>query len=153
MVLAPFEYQYFITFKDTFDEKPQWLKAAILLRKIQMDFQEGLISLGEQLRSKLNITLEEDRRSIYYALMQQSIALSLMYCIELVESQGFHSLGAFLGRTRPEESKSHKILLADNRIKEIKRLMEILQMDHPKVIPSQNLKERHAPQSILNKQG
>jgi superfamily II DNA/RNA helicase len=76
----------------------------------------------------------------------------LMYCIELVESQGFHSLGTFLGRTRPEESKSHKILLGDNRIKEIKRLMENLQMDHPKVeYLLKILKERHNPQSILNK--
>jgi hypothetical protein len=137
------------------DEKLNWLNSRNILRKnSKWIFKRDLISLGEQLRSKLSITLEEDRRSIYYALMQQSIALSLMYCIELVESQGFHSLGTFLGRTRPEESKSHKILLGDNRIKEIKRLMENLQMDHPKVqYLLKILKERHDPQSILNKRG
>ena len=152
----PSEYQYVKSIlKTMLDEKLNWLNSRNILRKnSKWIFKRDLISLGEQLRSKLSITLEEDRRSIYYALMQQSIALSLMYCIELVESQGFHSLGTFLGRTRPEESKSHKILLGDNRIKEIKRLMENLQMDHPKVqYLLKILKERHDPQSILNKRG
>ena len=152
----PSEYQYVKSIlKTMLDEKLNWLNSRNILRKnSKWIFKRDLISLGEQLRSKLNITLEDDRRSIYYALMQQSIALSLMYCIELVESQGFHSLGTFLGRTRPEESKSHKILLGDNRIKEIKRLMENLQMDHPKVqYLLKILKERHVPQSILNNRG
>ena len=152
----PSEYQYVKSIlKTMLDEKLNWLNKRNILRKnSEWIFKRDLISLGEQLRSKLNITLEEDRRSIYYALMQQSIALSLMYCIELVESQGFHSLGTFLGRTRPEESKSHKILLGDNRIKEIKRLIENLQMDHPKVqYLLKILKERHVPQSILNNRG
>ncbi|CAN5642240.1 hypothetical protein BH18THE1_BH18THE1_05830 [soil metagenome] len=152
----PSEYQYVKSIlKTMLDEKLNWLNSRNILRKnSKWIFKRDLISLGEQLRSKLNITLEEDRRSIYYALMQQSIALSLMYCIELVESQGFHSLGMFLARTRPEESKSHKIMLGDNRIKEIKRLMENLQMDHPKVqYLLKILKERHDPQSILNKRG
>jgi len=152
----PSEYQYVKSIlKTMLDEKLNWLNNRNILRKnSEWIFKRDLISLGEQLRSKLNITLEEDRRSIYYALMQQSIALSLMYCIELVESQGFHSLGTFLGRTRPEESKSHKILLGDNRIKEIKRLIENLQMDHPKVqYLLKILKERHVPQSILNNRG
>jgi len=152
----PSEYQYVKSIlKTMLDEKLNWLNKRNILRKnSEWIFKRDLISLGEQLRSKLDITLEEDRRSIYYALMQQSIALSLMYCIELVESQGFHSLGTFLGRTRPEESKSHKILLGDNRIKEIKRLMENLQMDHPKVqYLLKILKERHVPQSILNNRG
>jgi ERCC4-related helicase len=152
----PSEYQYVKSIlKTMLDEKLNWLNSRNILRKnSEWIFKRDLISLGEQLRSKLNITLEEDRRSIYYALMQQSIALSLMYCIELVESQGFHALGTFLGRTRPEVSKSHKILLGDNRIKEIKRLMENLQMDHPKVqYLLKMLKERHDPQSILNKRG
>ena len=152
----PSEYQYVKSIlKTMLDEKLNWLNNRNILRKnSEWIFKRDLISLGEQLRSKLDITLEEDRRSIYYALMQQSIALSLMYCIELVESQGFHSLGTFLGRTRPEESKSHKILLGDNRIKEIKRLIENLQMDHPKVqYLLKILKERHVPQSILNNRG
>ena len=152
----PSEYQYVKSIlKTMLDEKLNWLNKRNILRKnSEWIFKRDLISLGEQLRSKLNITLDEDRRSIYYALMQQSIALSLMYCIELVESQGFHSLGTFLGSSRPEESKSHKILLGDNRIKEIKRLMENLQMDHPKVqYLLKILKERHDPQSFLNKRG
>ncbi|HSA72545.1 MAG TPA: helicase-related protein [Nitrososphaeraceae archaeon] len=150
----PSEYQYVKSILNTMlDEKLNWLSSRNILRKnSKWIFKRDLISLGEQLRSKLNITLGEDRRSIYYALMQQSIALSLMYCIELVESQGFHSLGTFLDRTRPDETKSHKILLEDNRIKEIKRLMENLQMEHPKVqYLLKVLKERNDTQPILNK--
>lgn len=150
----PSEYQYVKSILNTMlAEKLNWLSSRNILRKnSKWIFKRDLISLGEQLRSKLNITLEEDRRSIYYALMQQSIALSLMYCIELVESQGFHSLGTFLDRTRPDETKSHKILLGDNRIKEIKRLMENLQMEHPKVqYLLKVLKERNDTQPILNK--
>ena len=78
------------------DEKLNWLNSRNILKKNSKWIQEGPDLLRRKLRSKLSITLEEDRRSIYYALMQQSIALSLMYCIELVESQGFHSLGTFL---------------------------------------------------------
>jgi Fanconi anemia group M protein len=65
--------------------------------------------------------------------MQQSIALSLMYCIELIESQGFNSLETFLNRTRGEDTKSHKMLIGDNRIKEIRRLIEQLNIEHPKI--------------------
>ena len=52
--------------------------------------------------------------------MQQSNALSLMYCIELMESQGFYSLETFLNRIQEEGGKSHKTLIDDNRIIEIK---------------------------------
>ena len=88
----PSEYQYVKSIlKTMLDEKLNWLNSRNILRKnSKWIFKRDLISLGEQLRSKLNIIIEEDRRSIYYALMQQSIALSLIYCTELVESQGFH---------------------------------------------------------------
>jgi len=150
----PSEYQYVRSIlKTMLDEKLNWLnRRNVLKRNSKWIFKRDLISLGEQLRAKLNITLEENRRSIYFALMQHSIALSLMYCIELVESQGFHSLEKFLARTRPEDSKSHKILLEDNRTREIKRFMENLQMNHPKVqYLVKILKERHDSQSFQNK--
>jgi Fanconi anemia group M protein len=56
-----------------------------------------------------------------------------MYCIELMESQGFNSLGTFLNRTQGEDTKSHKMLIGDNRIKEIRGLIEQLNIEHPKI--------------------
>jgi hypothetical protein len=81
----------------------------------------------------LSIRIEEERRPLYFGLVQQSVALSLMYCVELMESQGFYSLKIFLDRMQVEESKSHKMLLNDHRIKEVKGLIENLKTEHPKI--------------------
>ena len=83
--------------------------------------------------------------------MQQSIALSLMHCIELMESQGFYSLWNFLNRTQLEESRSHKLLLNDRRLKEVKGLIEQLKIEHPKIeYLIRILKERFDSQFNLN---
>ena len=64
--------------------------------------------------------------------MQQSSALTLMYCAELIESQGSQSLKAFLERIERDGGKAHQSLLNDNRIKEIQALLNSLQIEHPK---------------------
>ena len=61
-------------------------------------FKRDLISLGEELQYTIELTMEEQRRPLYTALMNQSSALTLMYCIELIESQGSFSLKPFLDR-------------------------------------------------------
>jgi ERCC4-related helicase len=84
--------------------------------------------------------------------MQQSIALSLMYCVELMESQGFYSLGTFLNRTKLDKSKGHKMLLNDHRIKEVKELIGQLIIEHPTIeYLIKILKERFDSQPNLNK--
>ncbi|HXW11880.1 MAG TPA: hypothetical protein VD694_03900 [Nitrososphaeraceae archaeon] len=47
---------------------------------------------------------EETRASLYFALMQQSLALTLLYCMELIESQCAASLGAFLDRIEKDSN-------------------------------------------------
>ncbi len=148
----PSEYHYVRSILNTMlKEKLNWLVTRNMIKKnSKWIFKRDLISLGEQLRQNLNVTIEE-RRSVYFALMQQSIALLLMYCVELMESQGFYSLGAFLNRTQLEESKSHKMLLNDHRIKEVKELIEQLIIEHPKIeYLIKILKERFDTQSNLN---
>jgi Fanconi anemia group M protein len=116
------------------DEKLNWLISRnIVTKNSKWIFKRDLISLGDELRRTLLTIREDQRRLLYFALMQQSIALSLMYCIELIESQGFHSLRTFLNRTQEEDTKSHKMLIGDNRIKEIRRLIEQLNIEHPKI--------------------
>jgi Fanconi anemia group M protein len=131
----PSEYHYVKSIlKTMLEEKLNWLISRnIVTKKSKWVFKRDLISLGDELRRTLITIPEEQRRSLYFALMQQSIALSLMYCIELIESQGFYSLGTFLNRTRGEDTKSHKMLIGDNRIKEIRRLIEQLNIEHPKI--------------------
>ncbi|HVE37342.1 MAG TPA: helicase-related protein, partial [Nitrososphaeraceae archaeon] len=103
-------------------------------KKSKWIFKRDLISIGDELRRTLITIPEERRRSLYFALMQHSNALSLMYCIELMESQGFYSLGTFLNRIQEESGKSHKMLIDDNRIIEIRRLVEQLDKEHPKIL-------------------
>jgi ERCC4-related helicase len=149
----PSEYHYVRSILNTMlAERLNWLVTRNMIKKnTKWIFKRDLIALSEELRHKLHVTIEGERRSLYYALTQQSIALSLMYCVELMESQGFYSLGTFLNRTQLEESKSHKMLLNDHRIKEVKELIERLIIEHPKIeYLVKTLKERFDSQSNLN---
>ncbi len=87
----PSEYQYVKSIlKSMLDEKLDWLISRKIIKKnSKWIFKRDLISAGDELRRSLITIPEERRRSLYFALMQQSNALSLMYCIELMESQGF----------------------------------------------------------------
>ena len=131
----PSEYQYVKSIlKSMLDEKLDWLiSRKIITKNSKWIFKRDLISMGDELRRTLITIPEERRRSLYFALMQQSNALSLMYCIELMESQGFYSLGTFLNRIQEEGGKSHKMLNDDKRIIEIRRLVEQLDKEHPKI--------------------
>ena len=131
----PSEYQYVKSIlKRILDEKLDWLIGRKLITKnSKWIYKKDLIFLGDELRRNLTTIPEERRRSLYFALMQQSNALSVMYCIELMESQGFYSLGTFLNRIQEEGGKSHKMLIEDNRVIEIRRLVDQLNKEHPKI--------------------
>lgn len=149
----PSEYHYVRSIlKTMLEEKLDWLVSRNIIKKdSRWIFKRDLITIGEQLRYSLNVRLEKERPSLYFALMQQSIALSLMHCIELMESQGFYSLWNFLNRTQLEESRSHKLLLNDHRLKEVKGLIEQLKIEHPKIeYLIKILKERFDSQFNLN---
>ena len=149
----PSEYHYVRSIlKTMLEEKLDWLVSRNIIKKdSRWIFKRDLITIGEQLRYSLNVRLVEERPSLYFALMQQSIALSLMHCIQLMESQGFYSLWNFLNRTQLEESRSHKLLLNDHRLKEVKGLIQQLKIEHPKIeYLIKILKERFDSQFNLN---
>ena len=133
--IIPQEYKYISSIlRSMLDDKLQYLIKRGLLRKKhpQWIFKRDLINLGEEIRYRLELTMEELRGSLYAALIQQSSALTLMYCAELIESQGYASLQAFLKRIKQDSGKAHQLLLNDNRIKEIQALVNNLKVEHPK---------------------
>jgi ERCC4-related helicase len=152
----PQEYKYISsTFRGMLEDKLQFLIERGLLRKKhpQWIFKSDLISLGEEIQYKLELTMEELRGPLYAALIQQSSALTLMYCAELIESQGSPSLKAFLDRIEKDGGKAHQLLLNDNRIKEIQTLINSLKIEHPKTIYLvELLKQRYSLFQSINKQ-
>jgi len=142
------EYNYIRSIlKNMLDDKLRWLFQHGLLRKrggIRWIFKRDLIDVGAEIRYNLELSQEETRASLYFALMQQSLALTLLYCVELIESQGFASLKAFLDRIENDSSpfgrsiagsgsKAYKSSINDPRVKEIKTLLSTLKLEHPKV--------------------
>ena len=131
----PPEYKYISSIlRVMLENKLQFLIERGLLRKKHPKwiFKNDLINLGEEIQYKLELTMEELRGPLYTAMMQQSSALTLMYCAELIESQGSPSLKAFLERIENDGGKAHQSLLNDNRIREIQTLLNSLKIEHPK---------------------
>jgi ERCC4-related helicase len=132
----PEEYRYIIsTLRSMLDERLMWLIQKRILRKksIEWVFKRDLIEAGEALRYRLELTMEEQRGPLHIALMNQSSALTLMYCLELMGSQGSYSLKAFLDRMEEDGGKTHSLLLKDPRIIEIKLLIAGITKEHPKI--------------------
>lgn len=98
------------------NEKLRWLSYRGLLKKKNIDyvFKKDLIELGNILKQNLKYSNPQNQGSVFYALMTQSAALSLMYCIELIESQGSFSLTTFMKRMEDSEGKTHSMLLKDS---------------------------------------
>ena len=142
----PQEYKYISSsLRAMLEEKLQFLIKKGLLRKKHPKwiFKGDLLKLGEEIQYKINITMDEQRGPLYVALMQQSSALTLMYCAELIESQGSQSLKAFLERIEKDGGKAHRSLLNDNRIKEVQTLLNSLKIEHPKIRYLVDLLKQH----------
>jgi ERCC4-related helicase len=142
----PEEYRYIIsTLRSMLDERLVWLIQKRILRKksIEWVFKRDLIEAGEALRYRLELTMEEQRAPLHIALMNQSSALTLMYCLELMGSQGSYSLKAFLDRMEEDGGKTHSLLLKDPRIIEIKLLIAGITREHPKIQRLVDLVKEH----------
>ena len=142
----PEEYRYIVSIlRSMLEEKIRWLtRDGLLMKAIKWIFKKDLIELGEALRYKLELTMEEQRGPLYIAMLNQSSALTLMYCLELIESQGSYSLKAFLDRIDEDENNAHTFLLKDPRMMEIKTLVEGIVKEHPKILHLlQLIKDHH----------
>ena len=127
--------QIILLFKSMLQEKLRWLIFRGLIKKNNIDyvFKRDLLELAEMLQRNLKFTLNEEKGPLYLALLNQSAALSLMYCIELIESQGPFSLKTFIKRMESSEGKAHSLILKDPRMKDIFKLLENV-TEHPKLI-------------------
>jgi len=132
--------QIILLFKSMLQEKLRWLIFRGLIKKNNIDyvFKRDLLELAEILQRNLKFTLNEEKGPLYLALLNQSAALSLMYCIELIESQGPFSLKTFIKRMESSEGKAHSLILKDPRMKDIFKLLENV-TEHPKLIYILNL--------------
>jgi ERCC4-related helicase len=136
-VNLPWEYTYVISLLRTVLEgKLKWLVQKGIIKKsnIEWIFKRDLIQAGDLLKYNLELAMDEQRGPIYLALSNQSAALTLMYCVELMGSQGSYSLKAFLQRIEKAQSKAQSFLLADPRIQEAKTLLSGIQKEHPKIL-------------------
>ncbi len=131
------EYLYIASkLRSMLHEKLKWLIHNGMLRKKSLEwvFKRDLISLGDELRYTIELTMEEQRSILYTALMNQSSALTLMYCLELIESQGSFSLKAFLDRMEQEEKgKTYSAILKHPDIMEIRALLQNMTNEGPKI--------------------
>jgi ERCC4-related helicase len=142
----PEEFRYIVSIlRSMLEERLKWLiRNGLIMKSIKWIFKKDLIELGEALRYKLELTMEEQRGLLYIAILNQSSALTLMYCLELIESQGSHSLKAFLDRIDEDGNNTHTSLLKDPRMMEIKTLVEGIIKEHPKILHLlQLIKDHH----------
>lgn len=134
------------TLRSMLHERLRWLiqRGVLKKRSVEWVFKRDLISLGEELRYTIELTMAEQRALLYAALANQSTALTLMYCLELIESQGAFSLKAFLNRIEQQETgKIHPALLKHPNIIEIRTLLDNVTNEGPKI--------RYLLERVMNK--
>jgi Fanconi anemia group M protein len=114
-----------------------WLnRIGIIHGKPEYVGRRDLLEAGEELRYRLEETIEEERGPIYSAIVTQSASLTLFHSLELLETQGIPTLLSFLGKVEQEseDKKSYKTIISDPQYTELKRLLEQnLKLEHPKV--------------------
>jgi ERCC4-related helicase len=119
------------------NDKIKWLidNNLIKKKKIENVYRKDLLNLGDFLKS--TITESNNNNFILYAALKyQSMAMILLYCRDLIESQGSFSLKKFFDKFENEvPNKTYQELLSDNRIQKV---LEMLKNDdnlysHPKL--------------------
>ena len=144
--------QIILAFKSMLQEKLRWLIFRGLIKKNNIDyvFKRDLLELAEILQRNLKFSLNEEKGPLFLALLNQSAALSLMYCIELIESQGPFSLKTFIKRMESSEGKAHSLILKNPRMKDILNLLENI-TEHPKLTYILNLCKKEGLDNSVNK--
>ena len=78
------------------DRRVRWLCGrGIIQRDPKYVTKTTLIKAGDDLRYMLETSIEEERGRIFIAIINQSLALTLFHMLELLETQGLHTLKAF----------------------------------------------------------
>ena len=119
------------------NDRLSWLnRIGVIHTKPEYVSRRNLLEAGEELRYRLEETIEEERGPIYSAIVAQSASLTLFHILELLETQGIPTLLSFLERMEQEseEKKSYKTIINDQQYSELKRLLsQHLKLEHPKM--------------------
>jgi Fanconi anemia group M protein len=128
------------------DRRINWLcDKGIIRYKPEYVTRRNLIEAGNELRFMLEESIEEERGRILTAIINQSLALTLFHMLELLETQGLHTLKAFLNKVELEkaEKRTYAILANDIEYKKLKASVENSPTEHPKAeLLNQIIKEQ-----------
>ena len=117
------------------NRRVNWLcDKGIIKRKLEYVTRRSLIEAGNELRFMLEESIEEERGQIFTAIINQSLALTLFHMLELLETQGLHTLKKFLDKVELEkgEKRSYAILISDMEYRKLKASVENVSTEHPK---------------------
>ena len=100
------------------DEKINWLIDNNFLKrkKVENVYRKDSLSLGDHLKSSI---ADSDNKNffLYAALKYQSMSMTLLYCRDLIESQGSFSLKKFFDKYGDDDiapTKTYRELLSDS---------------------------------------
>jgi Fanconi anemia group M protein len=94
-----------------------------------------LLEAGDELRARLEESVEEERPLIFRAIITQSLALTLFHALELLETQGVHALRAFLNKIEKEQhtKRSYAVLVRDPAFQKLVHVAGSCAVEHPKL--------------------
>jgi len=119
------------------NDRLNWLnRINVIHTKPEYVSRRHLLEAGEELRYRLEETIEEERGPIYSAIVTQSASLTLFHALELLETQGIPTLLSFLEKVeqQSEEKRSYKTIINDPQYAELRKLLnQNLKLEHPKM--------------------
>lgn len=137
------------------DRRVRWLcNKGIIQRNPKYVTKTALIKAGDDLRYMLETSIEEERGQIFVAIINQSLALTLFHMLELLETQGLHTLKSFLNKVDREkkEKRSYSLLVSGSDYMKLRTLVDNSSTEHPKInLLRQNVKDqlRRKPSSRM----
>jgi ERCC4-related helicase len=118
------------------DQRVRSLQSKGLLKKAFVT-KRDLIEAGAELRYQAEMSIEEESARLWGAISLQSQALTVSHMIELLETQGAHTLKCFVDRLSEGDRKSRLAVLADPALADVRRQLLLDAptgiVEHPKV--------------------
>jgi len=106
----------------------------LLKRNANFTSRMNLIELGSELRYRAEMSMEEERGPIYAAISLQAQALTLFHMLELLDTQGAHTLKCFMERLDGDDKRSHAAILREAAYGSLRHLLEgQCYREHPKL--------------------
>ena len=115
------------------EKRLNWLRARGHLRGGGFTGRGDLLRLGEELRYQMEMSIEEERGRLIQAIVNQSLGLTIFHMLELLETQGIHTLLAFTGQVEAKSRKySYAVLAKDPEYVALRDLLLRNPVEHPK---------------------